>query len=87
MGGYRIYETHGYVGIPDLWPGSHAVWCLAPKWLSEAFVGARCGITTRQVENTVAPDTFVAALRADSLVASWAPQVSAAEGYLLCSGE
>ena len=87
MGGYRLYETHGCVGIPDLWPGSHAVWCLAPKRLSEAFVGARCGITTRQVENTVAPNTFVAALRADSPVASWAREVSVAKGRLLCSGE
>ena len=87
MGGYRIYETHGYVGIPDLWFGSHAVWCLAPKWLPEAFLGARCGITTRQVENTVAPDTFVAALRADSPVASWAREVSVAKGCLLGSGE
>ena len=50
-------------------------------------VGAKCGITTRQVENTVAPDAFVAALRADGPVASWAREVSVAKGCLLGSGE
>jgi len=87
MGGCGICEAHGKVGVPDLWPGSHAVWGLVSKWLPEAFVSARCRITTRQVKNTVTPDAFVAALRANGPVASWAREVSVDKGRLLCSGE